>query len=209
MHAGLEPTQPCATATPGNDLENSRDRLPGDSGLWVFILADMAMFGMFFLVFTLGRAENPALFETSRQHLNANLGLANTLILLTSSWMMVQAVHAARHQDRARTIRFLTLTILIGSGFAVTKIVEYAAKAKAGISMLTNDFFMYYFVYTGIHFVHFLMGIAALAVTLSKARRDTLDHRYRIWIESVGCYWHMVDLLWVMLFPLLYLQRAV
>jgi nitric oxide reductase NorE protein len=183
-------------------------RLPGDSGVWVFIIADMGAFALFFLIFTIGRVSAPALFEQSRQHLDINLGLLNTLILLTSSLFMVRAVEAARTGVRAAVIGNLALTMLIGSGFAVTKIIEYAAKASAGIGLTTNEFFTYYFVFTGIHFLHFLIGIGALTMMLVKARRDGLDAKFQTWIESVGCYWHMVDLLWIMLFPMIYLQRA-
>jgi nitric oxide reductase NorE protein len=183
-------------------------RLPGDSGVWTFIIADMGAFALFFLIFTVGRVGAPALFEQSRQHLDINLGLLNTLILLTSSLFMVRAVEAARTGVRAAVIRNLALTMLIGCGFAVTKIIEYAAKASAGIGLTTNEFFTYYFVFTGIHFLHFLIGIGALAMMLVKARRDGLDAKFQTWIESVGCYWHMVDLLWIMLFPMIYLQRA-
>lgn len=182
--------------------------LPGEPGIWIFILADMAAFALFFAVFTLSRMVAPALYERSRLALNIDFGVANTIILLTSSWMMVQAVHAARLAHRRRTLLFLMLTLLIGSGFAVTKIAEYSAKFGSGISMLTNEFFMYYFVLTGIHFLHFVLGMIAIAFMLAMARSRPLDHRFLIWIETVGSYWHMVDLLWIMLFPLLYLQRA-
>lgn len=183
-------------------------RLPGDSGLWIFIIGDMAAFAMFFLVFSVGRTEAPALYEQSRAMLDANLGLLNTLILLTSSLFMVRAVESARSGDRGAIQRNLVLTMLIGSGFAVTKIIEYVAKAKAGLSPLTNEFFTYYFAFTAIHFLHFVVGLIALAVCLSKAKRDAIDDRFVIWIEATGCYWHMVDLLWIMLFPMLYLLRA-
>jgi nitric oxide reductase NorE protein len=183
-------------------------RLPGDSGVWIFIIADMGAFALFFLLFTVGRVGDPALYEESRQHLNATFGLLNTLILLTSSYFMVRAVEAARRADRGGVTRNLALTMLIGSGFAVSKFVEYAAKAAAGITLTTNEFFTYYFVFTGIHFLHFIVGIGALLMMLAKSRRDALDARFVTWIESVGCYWHMVDLLWIMLFPMLYLLRA-
>jgi nitric oxide reductase NorE protein len=183
-------------------------RLPGDSGVWAFIIADMGAFAVFFLIFTLGRMAAPALYESSRQHLNVNLGALNTLILLTSSLFMARAVEAARAGVRGAVIRNLLLTILIGSGFAVTKIIEYAAKTGAGIGLTTNEFFTYYFVFTGIHFLHFLIGIGVLVIMLVKAQRDALDAKFRTWIESVGCYWHMVDLLWIMLFPMIYLLRA-
>ena len=183
-------------------------RLPGDSGVWAFIIADMAAFAMFFLIFTVGRMAAPELYEDSRQQLDATIGLLNTLILLTSSYVMVRAVESARIANRIGTIRNLVLTILIGLGFAVTKVLEYKAKGAAGIGLTTNEFFTYYFAFTGIHFLHYVIGIAALLMMLAKARADALDDRFRTWIESVGCYWHMVDLLWIMLFPLLYLLKT-
>ncbi len=184
-------------------------RLPGDSGVWAFIIADMGAFALFFLIFTAGRIASPDLYEASRQHLDVSLGLLNTLILLTSSFFMVKAVEAARAGVRGAVIRNLILTIMIGLGFAVSKIIEYNAKGAAGIGLTTNEFYTYYFAFTGIHFLHFAIGIGALLMMFAKARFDALDDRFRVWIESVGCYWHMVDLLWIMLFPMIYLQRAV
>jgi nitric oxide reductase NorE protein len=106
-------------------------RLPGDSGVWTFILADMCAFALFFLLFSVGRAQVPELYETSRLRLDPMLGVLNTLILLTSSLFMVLAVKAARRQERSATLRNLVLAILIGLGFAVTKVIEYAAKGEA------------------------------------------------------------------------------
>lgn len=184
------------------------DRLPGDSGVWTFVIADLGAFAMFFVVFTAGRMASPDMFEASRQHLDANLGVLNTLILLTSSLFMVKAVDAARAGARDLTLRNLMLTIGVGLLFAVTKIVEYKAKGAAGIGLTTNEFYTYYFAFTGIHFLHFIIGIGALLLMTLKARQDALDAKFVTWIESVGCYWHMVDLLWIMLFPMLYLLRA-
>ena len=163
---------------------------------------------MFFLLFTVGRVAQPALYEASRRALDPNLGLLNTLILLTSSWFMVRAVQAARRGERAAINRNLILAIMIGAGFAATKAFEYGEKFSHGISMLTNEFFTYYFVFTGIHFLHFMIGIGALTVCLIKARSGPLDGKFVTWIEATGCYWHMVDLLWIVLFPMLYLLRA-
>jgi nitric oxide reductase NorE protein len=188
-------------------LPTRRATLAGDAGVWVFISADVFAFGLFFVLFTWGRVAHTELYESSRQLLNSQMGLLNTLILLTSSWLMMLAVEAARQGDRLRTVRYLGLTMAVGSAFAVTKVMEYRDKVQSGITMLTNEFFMYYFIFTGIHFLHFVVGMIALAVCLSKARTQALDDSYRVWIESTGCYWHMVDLLWILLFPLLYLQR--
>jgi nitric oxide reductase NorE protein len=182
-------------------------RLAGDAGLWLFITADVFVFALFFLLFTWGRVHNPDLYTQSRRALDVNFGLANTLILLTSSWFMVLAVEAARAQSHAGVVRNLALAMVVGSAFAISKIIEYSAKISAGITMLSNEFFMYYFVFTGIHFLHFLVGMVVLAVCLRKAMTQALDTRFQVWIEASGCYWHMVDLLWIVLFPLLYLQR--
>lgn len=182
-------------------------RLPGDGGVWVFIMADTLTFGLFFLIFTFGRAAQPALYSESAQRLTVGIGVLNTMILLSSGWLMALAVQAARAGDRALQTRRLTLTMLVAAGFAVTKVFEYTTKVQAGITLLTNEFFMYYFVFTGIHFLHYLIGLVVLAVCLFKARREPLDDAHLVWIESSACYWHMVDLLWIHLFPLLYLQR--
>jgi nitric oxide reductase NorE protein len=137
------------------------------------------------------------------------MGALNTLILLTSSFFMVRSVKAARALNRRAVQWNLALTILIGLGFAVTKLLEYSAKIDAGIGLTTNEFFTYYFAFTGIHFLHFAIGIAALSMMLLKSFQDALDAKFIVWIESVGCYWHMVDLLWIMLFPMIYLMRWV
>jgi nitric oxide reductase NorE protein len=181
--------------------------LPGDPGVWVFITADTFAFGLFFVIFTLGRAAQPELYRDSAHALTAGIGVLNTMILLTSGWLMVLAVEAARHGDRQRLVQRLQWTLLVASGFAVTKIYEYTSKVQAGITLLSNDFFMYYYVFTGIHFLHYLIGLAVLAVCLSKARKEPLDSGFLVWIESSASYWHMVDLLWIVLFPMLYLLR--
>lgn len=187
----------------------TRPRAVGDEGVWFFITADISLFAVLFAAFMHARYGAPGLFEDSRQALNTSLGTLNTLILLTSSWQVALAVHAAREGLRDQVLRYLGLGMLVGGGFAVTKAIEYADKIRAGLTMVHNDFFMFYWALTGLHFVHFLVGMVVLGVCLHKARRDPLDARFLIWIESGGCYWHMVDLLWIMIFPMIYLLGAV
>jgi nitric oxide reductase NorE protein len=119
--------------------------------------------------------------------------------------LVVTGVECARKRDRAGLLRFWAAAMMVGAGFAVTKCIEYADKFSHGVTMLTNDFFMFYFFLTGIHFLHFLVGMAALGFLWFKARAEPLEGPYLGWLESGGIYWHMVDLLWIMLFPLLYL----
>lgn len=183
-------------------------RLPGDPGIWTFITADVGLFFIFFLVFSVERLTNHELYERSRQLLNTGIGLANTLILLTSSLFVVFAVGAARKGNRHWVKRNLLSAILLGSVFAVLKTTEYTLKIQAGITALTNSFFTYYYAFTAIHFMHLVVGMGVLIVCYAKARREPLDEKFMLWIESGGCYWHMVDMLWIILFPMLYLLRA-
>jgi nitric oxide reductase NorE protein len=170
-----------------------------------FIVADVMAFGLFFVFFMIGRREQVALFDRSAAQLNANFGMLNTLILVTSSWLVVIAVHAARRGDRTSVRAFLALAFVVGGGFALTKVVEYGDKVSHGITLLTNDFFMFYFVLTGVHFLHFLIGMGVLAMLWVKAGEEAVDGPLLGWIEAGGLYWHMVDLLWIVLFPMLYL----
>ncbi|MGV8073143.1 MAG: cytochrome c oxidase subunit 3 [Syntrophobacteraceae bacterium] len=183
-------------------------RLPGDPGIWTSITAEFIIFGLLFLVFVTERLADPALYEESRQHLNHYFGFANTLILLTSSWFMVLAVEAAREGKCNRIKRNLILAMLIGSIFAVLRVTEYTLKIQSGITMLTNSFFMYYYCLTLIHFLDFIVGMGVLAGCLVKAYRQPIDEKYVTRIESSGCYWHMVGVFWIILFPMLYLLRA-
>ena len=181
---------------------------PGDQGVWFFIVADMCGFAIFFLLFSFGRMEQPALYEASRAQLDLHLGLANTLILLTSGAFMARATRQARVADWAGARSSLILTLSVGSIFALTKAVEWGMKIANGVGLATNEFFTYYFVFTGIHFLHFVIGIGVLAVLIGRCRRDLPQADRLRWIEAGGAYWHMVDLLWIVLFAMFYLQSA-
>lgn len=178
---------------------------PGDSGVWFFIMADMGMFALFFLIFMAGKVAAPELYAQSQALLDTRFGLANTLILMVSGAFMARAVQTARAADIARTRHYLVLTLAAGSLFGVSKAMEYGAKFQSGIAITTNEFFGYYFAFTGIHLLHWLVGFGAIFVTLSRLKQRPLDEPQIIWIESVGIYWHMVDLLWVVLFAMIYL----
>lgn len=175
------------------------------SGVLVFILADIIVFGMLFIGFMSDRLAQLELFDSSAATLNVNLGMLNTLILMTSGLLVVLAVNAARHGNRSATRWWLGLSMLVGLGFGVTKLTEYSDKFDHGLSMMTNDFYMYYFVLTGAHFLHFLGGMVALAALWFLAGRNQVNGPYFRWLEAGALYWHMVDLLWIVIFPMLYL----
>jgi len=184
-------------------------RLPGVEGVWVFIGADSVIFAILFLSFMQDRLKNPAIFEASRQTLNMNLGGIDTLILLTSSWSVALAVQAMKRDQIDREPRLLLGGAVTGLMFVASKSIEYFEKFAHGITPGTNPFYMWYFTLTGIHLIHVVVGTSLLTYLWVRSWRGTYDHLHRAVPESVASYWHLVDLLWVVLFPLLYLMRAV
>jgi nitric oxide reductase NorE protein len=186
-------------------LDASRARRQTAPGILTFIVADLTVFAMLFTGFMAERSGQVALFNRSSTALDVRLGILNMLILVTSGLCVVFAVAAARGGKARLTRGWILAGFVIGAGFGVSKLVEYGDKFAHGITMQTNDFFMYYFALTGAHFLHFLGGMGALAFIWLRSFGRAMDSDFCGKIESVGLYWHMVDLLWILIFPLLYL----
>ena len=184
-------------------------RLPGVDGVWVFIGADSVIFAILFLSFMQDRLHNPAVFEASRRTLNMNLGGIDTIILLTSSWAVALAVQALKRDLVDRVPRYLLGAVLTGVLFMASKSIEYFEKFADGITPATNAFYMWYFTLTGIHLLHVVFGTGLLTYLWIKSRRGTYRSSNRVVPECVASYWHLVDLLWIVIFPLLYLQKAI
>lgn len=182
-------------------------RLPGVEGVWFFVFADMVVFAIMFGCFMADRAKEPALFEASRQALSQTHGGINTLLLLTSSMFVVLAIDAVKAGRTQWVTRCFGLALFCGLAFMGSKVYEYALKFDAGISLLTNPFYMYYFIMTGLHLIHVTAGNIVLAVFSHKSRATTGDGLSLNVYEAGATYWHMVDLLWVCIFPLFYLVR--
>ncbi len=180
--------------------------------IWIFIALDCSSFGLFFLVFMAERLGKAAMFDESAQQLDAGLGFLNACILITSSWLVAWANVAGRKGDLRQTRRLLAAAMGVAACFGVVKSYEYVEKFAAGITVATNEFFTFYFALTGIHFIHYVVGMVLLGV-LAKGPQtfgppeQALAH-YRKWLESGSLYWHMVDLLWIFIFSLLYLIGA-
>lgn len=181
--------------------------IPGELGIWVFIFGDLLVFSLFFAVFVFHRADDPALYSASQATLNSRFGALNTLLLLTSSWFVVLGVNGARHHRRKRAAVLFFLAFLCGAGFSTIKILEYSDKVAAGIGLTTNDFYMYYFIFTGLHFVHVIIGMVVLLFLTYKSRKGLSQPKDLVVLECGASYWHMVDVLWILLFPLLYLVK--
>ncbi len=169
---------------------------------------DMIVFLLFFLVYLSERNRLPDLFAESQATLDPMVGLASTIFLLTSSWCMVGAVQSARSGNAARTGSWLNLTGLLGAGFIVNKLLEYGGKLDHGISPVSNGFYSFYFIITGLHFAHVIGGLCFIAHCRMRAAAEVGRRDYRKKIENVGLFWHFVDMLWLFIFPMLYLAGA-
>lgn len=193
-------------AAPPPETPSGR-RLPGDLAIWFFILAEMLAFAVFFAAYAFARSKNVEMFNTYQHTLDRNLGALNTFLLITGSWFVVLAVQAAHKDNRPAIARNLLLGWLCGGGFLVVKVIEYAAKFGAGISMSTNTFYMFYISLTFFHFMHVILGMVILTVLWVQARKGVYGSHDAHGLESGAAYWHMVDLLWIVLFPLVYVMR--
>jgi nitric oxide reductase NorE protein len=181
-------------------------RIPGEPGIWVIIFGDLLVFSLFFGTFAYYRMGEPLVFQQAQAALNQGFGLLNTLLLLTSSWAVAKAIGLARDGQGRRARALVTIAMALGAGFAVVKVFEYREKLLAGIGPSTNDFFMLYFTYTGVHLLHVLAGLGALAFLRSRTARPP-DAGTIAAMEGCGIFWHLVDILWVVLFAILYLHR--
>ena len=182
--------------------------VPGEPGIWVLLFGDMLVFTVLFAVYLHRRGAAPALFAESQGALNRALGATNTLVLLTSSILVVFATHALRRPELRYLARRLTLVgALVGACFVAIKAFEYHEKIEAGITPSTNEFFMYYFVLTGLHLAHVIIGLIVLTVLSTLAAKPEPTKTHIAFFEGGACFWHMVDLLWIVIFPLIFLVR--
>lgn len=172
-------------------------------GILVFVLADIASFLLFLVAFMVERSGSPIVFDQSAALLDRRYGIANTLVLVTSGFCVAAAERLHAEGD-AGARRWLFAGITVGGLFALIKGLEYHAKIAAGIWPTTNAFFGYYFVLTGLHFLHYAAGMVLLTVLALGRFRARAD--YSAWLRGGAIYWHMVDVIWFFLFPLLYLQ---
>jgi nitric oxide reductase NorE protein len=180
-------------------------RIPGETGTWVFLFGDMLVFGAFFATFMVERAKAPEVFDVSRKTLHLGVGLTNTLVLLTSSLLVVVALGALRSGASKIARSALLAALACGAIFVGLKVFEYHSLVTAGHGVGANHFYLYYFILTGVHLFHVCVGMAVLTVLLAATRPPELSATRLAVVEGGACFWHLVDLLWIVLFPLLYL----
>jgi nitric oxide reductase NorE protein len=183
---------------PGNGWGILED-LPGDPMIWVLILSELAAFGLFLGAFVVARAIHPAVFAAGQAALDSNLAGLNTIVLVTSGWSAARATKSARTGEKRASRRWLLIAMAFGGFFIAIKLIEYAGEIGRGIGLETSTFFTLYFLLTGFHLLHVGLGIVILAVVCRRAET--------VGVETGAAFWHMVDLVWIVMFPILYLVR--
>jgi len=178
--------------------------LPGDLAMWFFILAELSVFAILILAFAVTQALHPQLFHDSRQLLNSSTGLAMSLSLLTAGFFAALGQEQVRQAHARHGAWSLLAALLSACVYVALKLGEYGHLSAQGLGMEYNLFFTLYWILTGFHFLHVLLGMLILGWLAERCRRrayTTTDHSG---LESGVLYWHMVDLIWVLLFPLVY-----
>lgn len=182
-------------------------RLAGDGVVWLLVLAELLTFGILFSSFAIARWREPELFAQGQAALSLHTGALNTLLLVSASWAAVRAV-AAFEVDRGDAGARWLLAALAGAvGFLFVKSHEFAGKLAAGFDWATDAFTLLYTLLTGFHFLHVVVGAIVFAVLWRKARAGAYGRHSHMAPASGAVFWHMVDLLWMVLFPLVYVIR--
>lgn len=186
--------------------------VPGEPGIWIFILGDMTLYAALFGSFMIDRSVDVAGFNASAAQLHTSIGAINTLLLLTSSLFVALGVRSVRERIAVSAAPWLFgAALLCGAAFVFDKYIEYHDLVQSGLHPMTSTFFTYYYVLTGIHLTHVLAGMCVLLYLwrVAKSVHAGMHDREGVvrGVENGASFWHVVDLLWIVLFPLLYLVR--
>jgi cytochrome c oxidase subunit III len=195
--------------------EVHRDDFGSKIGMWLFIFTEILLFGGLFLVYSVYRFKNPVAFHFAAQELSVSIGTINTVILLVSSMTVAMSISAIQFGHKASAVLLLSITITLALAFLVNKYFEWSAKFGHGIypgserlaELGTGEilFFGLYFAMTGLHALHIIVGMIILSVMLGKVITSRIHKDNFVQLENGGLYWHLVDLIWIFLFPLFYL----
>lgn len=192
-----------------------RDDLASRMGMWLFLFTELLLFGGMFILYSVYRFTHPNEFHLAAKELNTVIGTFNTAILLTSSLTMALSIAAIQRKQKSLSIIFQLLTIVLALGFMVNKYFEWGAKFHHGIYPGSNTllskpsgeilFFGLYYVMTGLHGLHVIIGVVIIAFMTRFTLKDVITHDNYVKLEAAGLYWHLVDIIWIFLFPLFYL----
>jgi len=192
-----------------------RDDIGARMGMWLFLFTELILFGGMFILYSVYRYKYPEAFHLAAKELNTIVGTFNTAILLTSSLTMALSITAIQRKQKALSMFFQFITIVLALGFMVNKFFEWSAKFHHGIypgseTLLSKPsgeiiFFGLYYVMTGLHGLHVIIGVVLILVMMRFTSKGIINSDSYVKLESAGLYWHLVDIIWIFLFPLFYL----
>lgn len=192
-----------------------RDDIASRMGMWLFLFTELLLFGGMFILYSVYRFNNPDAFHLAAKELNTIIGTFNTAILLTSSLTMALSITAIQRNNKSLSIFFQLITVVLALAFMVNKYFEWGAKFHHGIypgsdTLLAKPsgevlFFGLYYVMTGLHGLHVVIGVGLILLMTYYTAKDVITHDNYMKLESAGLYWHLVDIIWIFLFPLFYL----
>ncbi|MGA9752364.1 MAG: cytochrome c oxidase subunit 3 family protein [Acidobacteriota bacterium] len=194
--------------------EEHRDYEGAKLGMWLFLFSECMLFGGLFVLYAMYRADHPRAFSAGGGHMDAFLGVANTLVLLTGSFAVASSITALQRGRRKLAMGLVGTTILTGVAFMIVKAVEWSGHIRQGYfphSHLLQGkpgeqlFFSLYYVMTGLHGLHVIAGIAVLTAALILMARGKVTQEHFVFLENAALYWHLVDIIWIFLLPLFYL----
>jgi len=187
--------------------EEHAGRIPGHIPIWVGILSELTEFSIFFIAYFIAKYHYPETFAQGPQGLNTSLGVANTIILLSSSYFMAKAMMYIRLDEREKCQRYLWIVLSCGCGYLVVKTWEFYWNNLQGLSTVTNEFYTVYYYMTFNHFLHVGWASCAVLWVIFRLRAGQYTAVEHSGLEALAVYWHMIDLMWILIFPLLYVLR--
>lgn len=198
-----------------NHIEEHRDDEASKLGMWLFIFTELLLFGGLFLVYSIFRAQYPIEFHDSSIELSVTIGAINTVVLLFSSMTIAMALSATQKNDKKLALQMIGITLFMAVLFLINKYFEWGHKFEMGLypgselmTHLDRGFLLYfslYFFMTGLHALHIIIGMVLLTVCYVKIKKDSIHSQDYVLLENGALYWHLVDLIWIFLFPLMYL----
>ncbi|MBN1985092.1 MAG: cytochrome c oxidase subunit 3 family protein [Prolixibacteraceae bacterium] len=185
-------------------------------GMWLFIFTELLLFGGLFIIYSVYRFMNPDAFHLAAEELDTFIGALNTVLLLISSMTIAMATTSLQKNNKLHTLLLSTVTVILGLVFLVNKYFEWGIKFSHGIwpgsphmmeTMSQGEilFFGLYFIMTGLHALHIIIGLVIIAVAMVRVNKGTVHANRAALLENAGLYWHLVDVIWIFLFPLFYL----
>jgi len=196
-------------------MEVHRDDDASKLGMWLFIFTELLLFGGLFLVYTVFRAKYPSNFHEGSLELSVSIGALNTIVLLISSMTIAMALTAMQKDKKKLAMQLIAFTLFMATVFLFNKVIEWSAKFEHGLypgsplmpHLERGDlmFFSLYFFMTGLHALHILVGMVLLTIVFFKIKSGSIHYKRYVNLENGALYWHLVDLIWIFLFPMMYL----